>query len=492
MKPCFVGIDIGTNAVKGLVTDRQGTIMAEASAPVGLMTPRPGWVEQYPELWWEATLSVLEQLTVDHNCDIQGVSVSGQMHSLVVLDAQGEVVRPSILWSDQRTAREAAELTQQYGGEEAVIKRFGNPVLAGFTAPKLLWLRHNEPEQFARIARLCLPKDYITWRLTGVLCTDPSDASGTLMYRVRDGEWDQRACAVLGVEVSMLPELRPSGSLVGPVSCPELPHLAGVPVVVGGADNAASAYGCGVEKPGDAMISLGSSGTVVAMSGDGAPDMTGRVHLFQHVVPNSYYHMAVILSATNSLDWYRERFAGKMSFGRIEELVGGSPVGSNGVIFLPYLNGERTPHRDSDARGVLFGLSSFNGQGDVLRAIHEGVAFAMREGTECIRDLGTPMNNVRIVGGGSRSRTWCQMLADNLGLEIWSPLVDEGAAYGSARLAAQAVGADTSSWVKLAESYRPDAWKGQQYALWYEEYRQLYRSVKDRYARVATLLERGK
>ena len=266
----------------------------------------------------------------------------------------------------------------------------------------------------------------------------------------------------------------------------------GVPVIVGGADNAASAYGCGVEAPGDTMISLGNSGTVVAVSGNSTPDQSGRVHLFQHVLSGSTYHMAVILSATNSLDWYRDRFAGRMSFGRVEELVNSSPVGSNGVIFLPYLNGERTPHRDSDARGVLFGLSSFHGQGDVLRAIHEGVVFALREGAECIRDLGTPMTSVRIVGGGSRSHTWCQMLADNLGVNIWSPLVDEGAAYGSARLAAKAVGSDTSSWVKLTESYRPDPWRGQQYTQWYEEYRQLYRSVKDQYKRISTLLERGK
>ena len=492
MKVCFVGIDIGTMSVKGLLTDSLGTIVAQASAPLRLATPRPGWVEQSPELWWASTVSVLDQLTIDRNCQIMGISVSGQMHSLVPLDAQGDVVRPAILWSDQRTAAEATELTERYGGEEAVIESLGNPILSGFTAPKILWLRHNEPEQFARVARVCLPKDYIAWRLTGILCTDPSDASGTSLYSVPKNVWDEQACKLLGTDVSMLPEVRPSGAIVGPVSCPDLPRLTGVPVIVGGADNAASAYGCGVEAPGDTMISLGNSGTVVAVSGNSTPDQSGRVHLFQHVLSGSTYHMAVILSATNSLDWYRERFAGRMSFGRVEELVNSSPVGSNGVIFLPYLNGERTPHRDSDARGVLFGLSSFHGQGDVLRAIHEGVVFALREGAECIRDLGTPMSSVRIVGGGSRSHTWCQMLADNLGVDIWSPLVDEGAAYGSARLAAKAVGSDTHAWVKLTESYRPDPWRGQQYTQWYEEYRQLYRSVKDQYKRISTLLERGK
>ena len=492
MKACFVGIDIGTMSVKGLLTDSLGTIVAQASAPVRVETPRPGWVEQSPELWWASTVSVLDRLTIDHNCQIMGVAVSGQMHSLVPLDAQGNVVRPAILWSDQRTAAEATELTEQYGGEEVVIASLGNPILAGFTAPKLLWLRHHEPEQFARIARVCLPKDYIAWRMTGVLCTDPSDASGTSLYSVSEKAWDEKARKLLGIDAAMLPEVRPSGAVIGPVSCPELPSLVGVPVIMGGADNAASAYGCGVEAPGDTMISLGNSGTVVALSGGSTPDRSGRVHLFQHVLPGSTYHMAVVLSATTSLDWYRDRFAGRMSFGRVEELVNGSPVGSNGVIFLPYLNGERTPHRDSDARGVLFGLSSFHGQGDVLRAIHEGVAFALREGAECIRDLGTPMTNVRIVGGGSRSHTWCQMLADNLGVDIWSPLVDEGAAYGSARLAAKAVGSDTCGWIKLTETYRPDPWRGQQYTQWYDEYRRLYRAVKDEYKHIATLLERGK
>ena len=492
MKACFVGIDIGTMSVKGLLTDSFGTIVGQASAPVPVAMPHPGWVEQSPELWWASTVSVLDRLTIDSNFQIMGISVSGQMHSLVPLDAQGDVVRPAILWSDQRTAAEATELTEQYGGEEAVIASLGNPILAGFTAPKILWLRHHEPEQFARVARFCLPKDYIVWRMTGILCTDPSDASGTSLYNVLENEWDEHARKVLGIDASMLPEVRLSGAVIGSVSCSDLPRLAGVPVIMGGADNAASAYGCGVEAPGDTMISLGSSGTVVAVSADGTPDRSGRVHLFQHVLRGSTYHMAVILSATNSLDWYRERFVGRMSFGRIEELVNSSPVGSNGVIFLPYLNGERTPHRDSDARGVLFGLSSFHGQSDIVRAIHEGVAFALREGAECIRDLGTPMSNVRIVGGGSRSHTWCQMLADNLGVEIWSPLVDEGAAYGSARLAATAVGSDTRAWVKLSETYRPDPWRGQQYTQWYEEYRQLYRSVKDEYKRIAILLERGK
>ncbi|MFZ2413433.1 MAG: xylulokinase, partial [Candidatus Cryosericum sp.] len=455
MKECVIGVDAGTGSVKGLLVDASGTIVATASAPIRLSSPCPGWAEQNPGDWWKATIQILDTLTVDRNLEVLAVSISGQMHSLVTLDEGGDVVRPAILWCDQRSQQECVDLTVACGGEQEVIKLFGNPILTGFTAPKLLWLRTNEPENFARIAQFCLPKDYLALKLTGRLTTEASDASGTSLYRVRDGMWDDHILDVLTVSHSMLPDLVGVGSIIGTITCPELRRLSGVPVVTGGADNAASAFGCGVEKLGDAVISLGTSGTVVAVTSTPNPDLTGRVHLFSHVAKNRYYHMAVILSAAGALDWFRQRFVQNLSYGRIEEMVGQSPVGSNGVVFLPYLNGERTPHRDPDARGVLYGMSSFSSQGDILRAVHEGVVFALREGAESIADMGTPMTNVRVVGGGSRSHVWCQMLADNLSTPIWSPLVDEGAAYGSARLAADAVGVDTSRWVKLVERYDP-------------------------------------
>src|SRR5450830_534084 len=438
MRECIIGIDAGTAYVKGLLVDASGTIIATASAPIRLSTPRPGWAEQSPEDWWKATIQLLDTLTVDRNLEILAVSISGQMHSLVPLDAAGDVVRPAILWCDQRTQQECVELTEACGGEQEVIKTFGNPVLTGFTAPKLLWLRTNEPDNFARIARFCLPKDYLVLKLTGRLAIEPSDASGTSLYRVREGVWDDHILDVLTVRRSMLPDLVGVGSVIGAITC---------------------------------------------------PDLTGRVHLFSHVTKDCYYHMAVILSAAGALDWFRQRFAQNLSYGRIEEMVGQSPVGSNGVLFLPYLNGERTPHRDPDARGVLYGMSSFNSQGDMLRAVHEGVVFALREGAESIADMGTPMTNVRVVGGGSRSRVWCQMLADNLGTPVWSPLVDEGAAYGSARLAANAVSLDTSRWVKLVERYDPDEEKGRQYAPWFTEYKELYQALRERFKISARLVE---
>src|SRR5450830_1927156 len=243
MRECIIGIDAGTAYVKGLLVDASGTIIATASAPIRLSTPRPGWAEQSPEDWWKATIQLLDTLTVDRNLEILAVSISGQMHSLVPLDAAGDVVRPAILWCDQRTQQECVELTEACGGEQEVIKTFGNPVLTGFTAPKLLWLRTNEPDNFARIARFCLPKDYLVLKLTGRLAIEPSDASGTSLYRVREGVWDDHILDVLTVRRSMLPDLVGVGSVIGAITCPDLPRLRGVPVVAGGADNAASAVG---------------------------------------------------------------------------------------------------------------------------------------------------------------------------------------------------------------------------------------------------------
>ncbi len=490
MRECVIGLDAGTTSVKGLLVDAGGTIVAAASKPLRLSVPRPGWVEQDPEDWWKAAVQVLDALTVDRNLEVLAISVSGQMHSLVPLDEDGCVVRPAILWCDQRTQCECDELTEACGGEENVIRTFGNPVLTGFTAPKLLWLRNNEPKNFARIARFCLPKDYLVLRLTGRLTTEPSDASGTSLYRVQNGAWDDHLLEVLGVQRFMLPELVGAGAVIGAVTCLDLPRLRGVPVVAGGADSAAAAFGCGAEKPGDAVVSIGTSGTIVAVTADPSPDLTGRVHLFSHVTADCYYHMAVILSAAGAFDWFRQRFAPNLSYGRIEEMVGQSPIGSNGVAFLPYLNGEYTPHRDPDARGVLYGMSSFNSQGDILRAVHEGVVFALREGAESIAEMGTPMTSVRVVGGGSRSHLWCQMLADNLGVQVWSPLVDEGAGYGSARIAANAARMNTSGWVKLVERYEPDDARSHAYTPWFEAYKVLYRALRPCFKTSARLTAR--
>jgi xylulokinase len=487
MRDCVIGLDIGIGSVKGLLVDVAGTIVAEASVRLVRSTPQPGWVEQDPQDWWRAAVQVLDTLTVDRNLAILAISVSGQMHSLVPIDDKGSAIRPAILSCDERAQQECSDLTEAYGGEEQVIKAFGSPMLAGSTAPTLLWLQRHEPAAFARLARWCLPKDYLALKLTGRLVTEPSDASGTSLYRVQDGAWDERILTALGVQPSVLPDVVNVGTVIGGVSSVEFPRLKSVPVVAGGADNAASAFGCGAEKPGDTLVSIGTRGTIAAMTADPSPDLTGRVPLFRHVIPGLSYHLAVILSAGGSLDWFRQRLAPGLSYGRIEEMVGQTALGSNGVSFLPYLGGDQTPHRDPDARGVLFGMSSLSSQGDILRAVHEGVVFALREGADSVREAGTPISNVRVVGGGSRSHLWCQMLADNLAMEVCSPLVDEGAGYGSARLAAGAVGVDTSGWVKLVERYEPDASRGRAYASRFIEYKELYLALRDRFKASARL-----
>jgi xylulokinase len=490
MPSAVIGLDAGTTSIKGLLVASDGRILKQASRPLALATPHPGWAEQEPRDWWSGLLQVLSELSTSSESRIEAISISGQMHSLVALADTGQPIRPAILWCDQRTSDECEELTRRYGGEPAVLASFGNPILTGFTAPKLLWLKRHEPDHFHRLARFCLPKDYLAYQLTGKVAIEPTDASGTLLYRVCEGSWDRRILDQLGLTESVLPELVPSGSIIGPLVCAEIPSLRGIPVVAGGADNAAAAYGCGVEKPGDAMVSLGTSGTVVAITAEPVVDPTGAVHLFRHVTADRFYHMAVILSATNSLDWFRRHCSAGLSLSQIETLAESSPAGSHGLLFLPYLNGERTPHRDPDARGVLFGLSSFHGQADVMRSIHEGVVFALREGAERIASLGTPLDRLRVVGGGSRSLLWRQMLADNLGREVWTPRVDEGAAYGSARLAAEAVGWNTTGWVQLLNRTEPDGGAADLYRDWYRLYQDLYRSLRDRFKDLSQALER--
>ncbi|HQN29466.1 MAG TPA: FGGY-family carbohydrate kinase, partial [Mesotoga sp.] len=301
---------------------------------------------------------------------------------------------------------------------------------------------------------------------------------------------DEEIPEIIGIDPGSNPELVGSGAIVGTVSSPSLLELEGVPVVNGGADNASSAYGCGVEKTGDAMISIGTSGTVVALTKQGIPDKSGGIHLFRHVTGRDFYHMAVILSATNSLNWFKDRFGNDLSFDSLEDMVRQTPSGSNGVIFLPYLNGERTPHRDPNARGTLFGFSSFHSRGDVFRSIYEGVAFALREGAELIESLGSEIDNVRIVGGGSRSETWCQIVADNLGKTIWLPEVDEGAAYGSARLAAEALAIDSSSWIRMKKEFRPNEDFKAIYDNVFSIYKELYPEMKDSYKKISKLQER--
>lgn len=485
----FAGIDVGTTSVKGLAVDSEGEILSSHSSELEIQTPRPGWTQQDPEDWWRAVLKVLDGLTEGGARKLSAVCVSGQMHSLVVLDEKGEVVRPAILWSDQRTEKECSLMTRRLGGEEAVIETFGNPIYPGFTLPKLLWLAENEPDKFRAVKNWFLPKDYIVYKLTGRVGTDYSDASGTSLLNI-NGEFSRRALEACGIDPAASPELIDSGRIVGYAGVGVARGLEGVPVVAGGADNAVAAYGCGVENPGEAMVSLGTSGTVLAVTKNAVADPNGAIHLFRHVLKKSFYHMAVILSATNSLNWFKDRFLAELSFQALEKMVAAVPAGSNGVVFLPYLNGERTPHRDPNARGALVGFSSFHSEADIVRSIYEGVTLALREGAQLIEALGTEITNLRLVGGGSKSDTWSQLVADNFAKELWIPRVDEGAAYGSARLAAKALALNTKGWVKLKKKYSPDPERKKIYDDLFDIYKNLYKSLKDDFKSVSEFQNR--
>ncbi|MEJ5230127.1 MAG: xylulokinase [Pseudothermotoga sp.] len=485
----FVGLDIGTTGIKGILVDEDGKIQAIEGERLALFTPQPGWSEQDPQEWWSAAKEVLKKLSQrakQMNGEIRAISTSGQMHSLVTLDENGEVLRSAILWCDQRTHLQCEKITQSLGGEEKVLQRVGNSILPGFTLPKILWVRENEQQIYEKIDKILLPKDFINYMLTNEIATDHSDASGTMLYNIFEMNWDREVLKVLDIPREMLPKIVASNEIIGRVKkdlCEELELDERTIVVAGGADNACAALGISVTEPGDIMISLGTSGTVLGPTLGRDPDPEGRVHFFAHTVSQTRYHMGVTLSATYSLEWFKERFL-NADYQTINEEVQKIPIGSNGVIFLPYLNGERSPHKDPHARGVFFGLSSFNGKWDLVRAIFEGVAFGIRDSFEVLKEIGICAENVRITGGGSKSPVWNAMLADVLNTEIQKPLIDEGASYGAAILAFSGFeGVDpaeiSKTWFRIKDRTKPQSENTEKYEKAYHKFREIYRTLKD-------------
>ncbi len=484
----FIGLDVGTTGVKGLLVDEKGRIMGSWNEPLELITPRSGWNEQNPMDWWKNVVVVLKRLSekaTEIGGKVRAVSTSGQMHSLVPLDEKGDVLRNAILWNDQRTHKECEMITERFG-EEYLIKSVGNPVLTGFTLPKILWLKRNEPEIFEKTKKILLPKDFINFMMTGKIVTEPSDASGTVAYGI-DGKWKDEILKELGIPPGIFPEVIPSNEVIGKLKkevAKETGLSEDVLVVPGGADNACSALGVGVTLSGRVMISLGTSGTVLAPTLGEEPDPKGRVHFFFHVLRGVRYHMGVMLSATHSLNWFKERFL-RESYGEINEMVSKSPVGSNGVIFLPYLNGERTPHRDPFARGVFFGISSFNSKEDIVRSIFEGVAFGIKDSFDILKDdLKVKIEDVRITGGGSKSDIWVKITADVLGHNLKRPHVNEGAAYGASMLAFSGfskISPDkvADKWVIIKDEINYDEESFEAYEKIAKKYRMIYESLKD-------------
>ncbi|HUZ98104.1 MAG TPA: xylulokinase [Gaiellaceae bacterium] len=408
MPDALVGLDVGTSGVKGVAIDADGRVLATATADYPLSRPHPGWSEQDPEDWWRAAEDCLARLPEGP------VGFSGQMHGLVILGADGSVLRPAILWNDQRTAVEAAEIEERVGLAR-LIELTGNRALTGFTAPKLLWLRRHEPEVYARIRHILLPKDYVRYRLTGELAIDAADASGTVLFDVRRRAWSEEVCAALDIPVEWLPESHESTEIAG------------------AGDQAAAALGVGIARPGPVSVVLGTSGVVFAALPSYTHDPQARLHVFCHAVPNTWHAMGVMLSAAGSAAWLR----GVLGAGLAEldaEAEGWEP-GAEGLLFAPYLAGERTPHPDPDARGAFTGLSARHDRGALWRAMLEGVAFGLRDSLELLRELGAQPESARISGGGARSELWLRIVASVLGLPLELTESEEGSAFGAALLA---------------------------------------------------------
>jgi xylulokinase len=420
---CAIGIDVGTSAVKAIAVDADGEVLARSEVPYPLSTPRPGWAEQDPEDWWRATEQALDGLPAD---GVAGIGLSGQMHGLVTLDASDRPIRPAILWNDQRTGAECREIEERVGVER-LISLTGNRALTGFTAPKLLWLRTHEPESFGRIAHVLLPKDYVRLRLTGERAIDAADASGTLLLDVARRRWSAEVLDALELDGGWLPAVLESPEVSGHTR-------AGVPVAAGAGDQAAGALGVGVDRPGPLSVVLGTSGVVFAAMPTFRADPQARVHAFCHAVPGAWHQMGVMLSAAGSLAWARSVVGGEFA-----ELVAEAEQwgpGVEGLTFLPYLSGERTPHADPDARGAFAGLSIRHDRGAIVRAVLEGVACGLRD---CFDLVGGGARG-RASGGGARSRLWQRIVASVLEIPLERVAVEEGAAYGAAMLGGVAGG----------------------------------------------------
>jgi xylulokinase len=438
--PYLAGLDVGTTGTRAVVIAEDGTVRGVGTSEYPLVTPRPGWAEQDPEEWWRGARESLQQAVHRAGArpeEVAALGLSGQMHSLVLMDAAGRVLRPAILWNDQRNALECAEMTDRVG-RERLLAITRNQALPGFTAPKILWVRRHEPDIFRRAAAVLLPKDYVRYRLTGTRATEVSDASGTALLDVPRRTWSSEILRALDIPEGWLPRCAESPEITATVmreSAEGTGLRAGLPVVGGGGDQAAQAVGTGVVQPGRVAVTLGTSGVVFTPLPDPAMDPEARTHTFCHAVPGRWHVMGVMLSAGGALRWFRDTLAPGADYDRLGEAASRVPPGSERLVFLPYLSGERTPHADPLARGAFVGLSLAHGLGHLVRAVMEGVAFGLRDSVEILRGMGLDVTQVRVSGGGARSAVWRQILADVLQAEVVTVNVTEGAAYGAALLA---------------------------------------------------------
>jgi xylulokinase len=485
----YMGIDIGTSAVKAVVIDDSGAVLEQATAPLSVSRPHPLWSEQNPDDWWSATNIAVSALNAPLRKAVRAVGLSGQMHGATLLDHRQRALRPAILWNDGRSARQCIELESRVADMRQIT---GNCAMPGFTAPKLLWVRQHEPEIFAQIATVLLPKDYVRLRMTGDTASDMSDSAGTLWLDVARRRWSEAMLAATGLGQAHMPTLFEGSDIAGSLraDCAEAWGMARVPVAAGGGDNAAGAIGVGVVRPGEAFLSLGTSG-VLFLANDGyRPNPEGGVHTFCHAVPKHWHQMSVILSAASCVDW-AARLCGLADPGVLFELAEARNRPADSEIFLPYLSGERTPHNDPLAKGVLFGLTHESGPAAIAQAVLEGVAFAFRDGLDALLASGAAIESISVIGGGARSAYWGRILSSALRRPLtYRDAGTVGPAYGAARLAR--MGAEQASIEEVCTPPRvlhvaePDDRLSDLYSQRIGRFRNLYRHLKGSFVETST------
>ncbi len=502
----YLGIDIGTSGTKTLLIDQAGNVLAEANAEYPLHQPKPGWTEQDPEDWWKATVKTVRAVVKKAKLkptDVRAIGLSGQMHGSVFLDKNDKVIRPALLWNDQRTAAECDEITSAAGGRKALIKMVANPALTGFQAPKILWLRNNEKRNFDRLAKVLLPKDDIRRRLTGDYVTEVSDASGTLLLDVVRRNWSKKLLSKIGLDTDLLPSVVESDEVTGtltPAAAKALGLSTECKVVGGAGDCAAGAVGNGVVKKGVLSTSIGTSGVMFVHSDEPQYDASGRLHTFCHAVNGKWHMMGVNLTSGGSLQWWVDSviqgltgFSAKNRYEAATAEAAKIAAGSDGLVFLPYLNGERTPHADPNARGAFVGMNLTHQRGHMTRSVMEGITFALRDSLEIITSLGVPVRQIRASGGGSKNPLWRQMQADVFGKKITTLEVEQGPAFGVALLAAVGDGAYKNveaackATIKVADETPADRAAVKKYNQLFPVYRDLYGKLSESMHQLADL-----
>jgi xylulokinase len=505
-----LGVDIGTSATKTLAIDETGRVLASSSSEYPCDHPYPGWSEQDPELWWQATVQTIGRVLRSGQiapADVAGLGLSGQMHGSVFLDQAGKVIRPALLWNDQRTAAECALIEEKAGGREALIRLVANPALTGFTAPKLLWLRGHEPRNWEKVRQVLLPKDYVRYRLTGTYATEVSDASGTMLLDVANRRWSRPLLSRLEIDPDLLPPCYESPDVsakMSAVGAQATGLLAGTPVVGGGGDQPAGAVGNGIVRQGIVSATMGTSGVVFAHADGVGFDPLGRLQRGCHAVPGAWHVMGVVLAAGGSFQWFRNEL-GKAE-AALAKQRGDDPyflltaeaalagVGAEGLFFLPYMTGERTPHFDPDAKAAWIGLTVRHGRPHMIRSLLEGATYAMRDSLELIREMGVAIEQIRVSGGGARNALWRQIQADIYGADVHTLNSSEGPAFGVALLAQVGTGGFASvpeacdATIHVVETTAVDRKAKGQYDRGYAIFRQLYQDLHGSFHKISRLV----